>query len=266
MPPSARTNGPASSTPNGGARGLCTSWRDPPPQGAQPLSAVRREVVSRLVALQGHPGLGPDLDRDRAGDRAASTGPSTASPTWRSAWSSRSSTATGWRSVKDAPRHRKLHILALSARREHLPPARRPPGYTYRRPRRDGRVPARETAARMGTSRRPAAGIGGRPAIARASMPTPRPGGRRRPNRRSPHMNIDTLPDEADFVFFAEALPEDGLHRVSIAVEGLGAPIPPRREGACPQRMQRPAAIRACWRRLLLSRAVFRFMSGSAPP
>ena len=39
-------------------------------------------------------------------------------------------------------------------------------------------------------------------------------------------MNIDTLPDEADFVFFAEPLPDDGLHRVSIAVEGMGAPIP----------------------------------------
>ena len=39
-------------------------------------------------------------------------------------------------------------------------------------------------------------------------------------------MNIDTLPDEADFVFFAEPLPEDGLHRVSIAVEGMDAAIP----------------------------------------
>ena len=39
-------------------------------------------------------------------------------------------------------------------------------------------------------------------------------------------MNIDTLPEEADFVFFAEALPEDGLHRVSIAVDGMDAPIP----------------------------------------
>ena len=39
-------------------------------------------------------------------------------------------------------------------------------------------------------------------------------------------MNIDTLPEEADFVFFAEALPEDGLHRVAIAVEGMDAPIP----------------------------------------
>ena len=38
-------------------------------------------------------------------------------------------------------------------------------------------------------------------------------------------MDIDTLPDEADFVFFAEALPEDGLHRVAIAVEGKGAPM-----------------------------------------
>ena len=39
-------------------------------------------------------------------------------------------------------------------------------------------------------------------------------------------MNIDTLPDEADFVFFAEALPDDVLHRVAIAVEGMDAPIP----------------------------------------
>lgn len=39
-------------------------------------------------------------------------------------------------------------------------------------------------------------------------------------------MNIDTLPDEADFVFFVEALPEDGLHRLAIAVEGMDAPIP----------------------------------------
>ena len=39
-------------------------------------------------------------------------------------------------------------------------------------------------------------------------------------------MHIDTLPDEAVFVFFAEALPEDGLHGVAIAVEGMDAPIP----------------------------------------
>ena len=39
-------------------------------------------------------------------------------------------------------------------------------------------------------------------------------------------MNIDTLPDEADFVFFAEALPGGGLHRVAIAVEGIEAAIP----------------------------------------
>ena len=40
-------------------------------------------------------------------------------------------------------------------------------------------------------------------------------------------MNIDTLPDEADFVFFAEPLPEeDGMHRVAIAVEEMDTPIP----------------------------------------
>lgn len=39
-------------------------------------------------------------------------------------------------------------------------------------------------------------------------------------------MNMDTLPDEVDFVFFVETLPDDGLHRVAIAVEGMDAPIP----------------------------------------
>ena len=39
-------------------------------------------------------------------------------------------------------------------------------------------------------------------------------------------MNMDSLPEEVDFVFFVEALPEDGLHRVAIAVEGMDAPIP----------------------------------------
>ena len=39
-------------------------------------------------------------------------------------------------------------------------------------------------------------------------------------------MNMDTLPDEVDFVFFVDALPDDGLHRVAIAVEGMDAPIP----------------------------------------
>ena len=38
-------------------------------------------------------------------------------------------------------------------------------------------------------------------------------------------MNVDTLPDEVDFVFFVEALPDDGLHRVAIAVEGMDAAI-----------------------------------------
>ena len=40
-------------------------------------------------------------------------------------------------------------------------------------------------------------------------------------------MNIDTSPDEADYVFFAEALPEDGLHRVAIVVEGMEPPSRP---------------------------------------
>ncbi len=39
-------------------------------------------------------------------------------------------------------------------------------------------------------------------------------------------MSIDTLPEEVDFVFFVEALPDDGLHRLAIAVEGMDAPIP----------------------------------------
>lgn len=39
-------------------------------------------------------------------------------------------------------------------------------------------------------------------------------------------MTADTLPDEVNFVFFVEELPEDGLHRVAIAVEGMDATIP----------------------------------------
>ena len=40
-------------------------------------------------------------------------------------------------------------------------------------------------------------------------------------------MSVDTLPDEVDFVFFAEELPEDGVHRIAVAVEGMEAAIPP---------------------------------------
>ena len=39
-------------------------------------------------------------------------------------------------------------------------------------------------------------------------------------------MTVDTLPDEVDFVFFVETLPEDGLHRIALAVEGMDASIP----------------------------------------
>ena len=39
-------------------------------------------------------------------------------------------------------------------------------------------------------------------------------------------MNMDSLPDEVDFVFFVETLPDDGLHRVAIAVEGMDTSIP----------------------------------------
>ena len=40
-------------------------------------------------------------------------------------------------------------------------------------------------------------------------------------------MNANTLPDEVDFVFFAEELPEeDGLYRIALAVEGMDAAIP----------------------------------------
>ena len=39
-------------------------------------------------------------------------------------------------------------------------------------------------------------------------------------------MTADTLPDEVDFVFFAEEIPEDGLHRIAIVVEGMDATIP----------------------------------------
>lgn len=41
-------------------------------------------------------------------------------------------------------------------------------------------------------------------------------------------MNVDTLPGEREFVFFAEALPKDGLHRLAIAAGGcMSASAPP---------------------------------------
>ena len=39
-------------------------------------------------------------------------------------------------------------------------------------------------------------------------------------------MTAVTLPDEPDFVFCPEALPEEELHHVVIAVEGMSGPIP----------------------------------------
>ena len=39
-------------------------------------------------------------------------------------------------------------------------------------------------------------------------------------------MSMDSLPEDLNFVFFVEALPDDGLHRLAIAVEGMEAPIP----------------------------------------
>ena len=39
-------------------------------------------------------------------------------------------------------------------------------------------------------------------------------------------MTADTLPDEVDFVFCPEALPEEEVHRVVLVVEGMARPIP----------------------------------------
>lgn len=40
-------------------------------------------------------------------------------------------------------------------------------------------------------------------------------------------MSIDALPDDVDFVFFVEELPdEEGVHRIAIAAEGMSASIP----------------------------------------
>ena len=39
-------------------------------------------------------------------------------------------------------------------------------------------------------------------------------------------MTADTLPDEVDFVFCPEALPEDDMHRIVLVVEGMGGVIP----------------------------------------
>ena len=39
-------------------------------------------------------------------------------------------------------------------------------------------------------------------------------------------MTADTLPNEVDFVFCPEALPEEEVHRVVLVVEGMARPIP----------------------------------------
>ena len=39
-------------------------------------------------------------------------------------------------------------------------------------------------------------------------------------------MSQHILPDAPEFAFFCEALPEDGVYRVAIAVEGFGGCIP----------------------------------------
>ena len=39
-------------------------------------------------------------------------------------------------------------------------------------------------------------------------------------------MTADTLPNEVDFVFCPEALPEEEVHRVVLVVEGMACPIP----------------------------------------
>ena len=61
--------------------------------GGFKMRPVRREILSRLGVFPGDPGLGPELDGDRAGDGPGSTGHSTAKPTWRSASPSKSSAA-----------------------------------------------------------------------------------------------------------------------------------------------------------------------------
>ena len=39
-------------------------------------------------------------------------------------------------------------------------------------------------------------------------------------------MTADILPDEVDFVFCPDALPEEGLHRIVLAVEGVNRAVP----------------------------------------
>ena len=39
-------------------------------------------------------------------------------------------------------------------------------------------------------------------------------------------MTVGTLPDEVDFVFCPEALPEEEVHRIVLVVEGMGASVP----------------------------------------
>ena len=85
----------------------------------------------------------------------------------------------------------------------HVPPARRPPALAGR-----ARTPVRRMRAPRAS--------GGRPAAAGGTEP---PGGAR-------PMTAQTLPDEPDFVFCPEELPEDELQRIAIVVEGMNGAIP----------------------------------------
>ncbi len=92
---------------------------------------------------------------------------------------------------------------------------------------------------------------GGHPSVG-APHTDSRPGdGRPRYNRRSQRMTVDTLPDEVDFVFFVETLPEDGLHRIALAVEGRRRPssagsAPPCRSGGTADPCRRPGSAPEC--------------------
>ena len=73
-------------------------------------------------------------------------------------------------------------------------------------------------------------------------------------------MSADILPDEVDFVFCPEALPEEDLHRIVLVVEGVGPRDSHRvghpRRGRCRSPVLAPLARRRTGgRRRALSRA-----------
>ena len=72
---------------------------------------------------------------------------------------------------------------------------------------------------------RPHAGRVHPPGVRTSAVHTPPAGGLEAREAARP-MTGDILPDEVDFLFCPEALPEEDMHRIMLVVDGVDRPIP----------------------------------------